>query len=742
MLGSLIGMPVSSVLANEGEVRKYKSDITTGTTMCGVLDSHTRAIVYEVGKRHPDGVEAMQGPGHRSAPDMSVPMNFINSADLSGLAKRYSNFAGTWDRMDLAGVVERLGKAIAAQSVYGGMTTAVMRGGSPIKVTVLAGLDRPVSASMSSVFIPRLVDSLKSQDVFAVLAAAVNGEGSTVVTDLIALDGNSNAPEVPQIDGLLLAEACIEALRILGANYQACGAAEVFTYALVRGVHSVVSVVGHTDEGGYLRKVLRSTEFLAPYGGIHYSTDVFPGLPALGGRSDTAVAAWVDSIALCSAAAVAHCDPLINQDGVAYPSVFTTGGKIFEEAGAIGTLEERGRTELGKAIAADAPRFCSNYIRALANIFGTTPGSSVVAVTHLENAFQIAGRSGNRHLRSSVVAPYFWIEPTSLIPAGAFDTPAEKHGYAALVSAGTATLMPGFQDLTRLDMGSSDVGSYVATMPTARSSGLLIHLNNNPRNGLGAMRVRQMDSAGVVLPGHTSGPNPDVTARVRAGEPISSYLWKRGQSCLPAPAEFINTGVTIGFTAVHMKWDEEFFLSEPEHLPAPHEMPGCEVSIRASSPRGIPGNKLGSEDRARCNARTRAAASLNQARARSLYYKSASSFEMPTMTSAPLHPKYIPAASQEGVTRANFTAATERVSIRNLNSEAGAADVGHRRNDIEVVHRGPTAGPKIHMSDSHGPVVKHSQVRPLDTNLVAQTTPPLGVAGSVSETPVPEAVAK
>jgi len=644
--------------------------------------------------------------------------------------------------MDLAGVVERLGKAIAAQSVFGGVTTAMMRGGQPIKVTVLANLERPATASLSSVFIPRLVDSIRSQDIFAVLAAAVNGEGSTVVTDLVALDGNSNAPEIPQIDGLLLAEACVDALRILAANYQACGSPEVFSYALVRGIHSVVSVVGHTDEGAYFRRVLRSTEFLAPYGGIHYSTDVFPGLPAIGGRSDHAVAAWVDSIALSSAAAVAHCDPLVNQGGVLFPSVFTVGGRDFDEAGAMVDMSPEGRTELGRAIAADAPRFCAPYIRALATIFGAVPGSTDVATTHLENAFQIAARSQDRHLCGKVVAPYFWIEPTSIIPAGAFGTPAESSGYGSLVSAGRVTDLPGFEDLTRLDMGSSDVGSYVATMPSARSSGLLIHLNNNPRNGLGAMRVRQMDSAGVVMPGYTSGASPDVTSRLRACEPISSYLWKRGQSCLPPPAEFLNTGVTLGFTAVHMKWDEEYFLSEPEHLPAPHEMVGCTVSIRVSSPRGISGGKLGAEDRARSNARTRAAASLNQARARSLYYKSASTVEMPISTSAPVHPNRRVVDTIGGVARKDVGDLVDRTSVRSIQNEAGAPTTRHRREDVEVVHRGPTAGPKIHMGDVHGPAVQRTQVRPQPPGQIQTPPPPLGGEGEASETPLPEAVAK
>jgi len=76
-------------------------------------------------------------------------------------------------------------------------------------------------------------------------------------------------------------------------------------------------------------------------------------------------------------------------------------------------------------------------------------------------------------------------------------------------------------------------------------------------------------------------------------------------------------------------------LAELEHVPAPHEMSGSTV-FRASAPRGIPQARPNEEDLAVSRARTKAAASLNRARARSAFYEAAAVEEMAFSTSAPI----------------------------------------------------------------------------------------------------------
>ncbi|UWK02076.1 RNA-dependent RNA polymerase [Fusarium poae fusarivirus 2] len=83
--------------------------------------------------------------------DASVMVNPAEAANFEGWARRFSNFSPAWDMMDLAGVVERLAKAVAAQSVYGGVSTTNMRAGHPVSVVALGTLDSLYRARHSRV---------------------------------------------------------------------------------------------------------------------------------------------------------------------------------------------------------------------------------------------------------------------------------------------------------------------------------------------------------------------------------------------------------------------------------------------------------------------------------------------------------------------------------------------------------------------------------------------------------------
>lgn len=706
MLAGLISSPATSFITEEGKARRYRADFTSSVDMLGRKDTNTKNIKYEIGMRNQSTKDDLRKAGDDvCAPDMSIPTNFVHSADMSGYAKKYTNFSGIWDIMDLSGMVERLAKAVAAQSVHGGVTTHDMRAGQHVNVISLAYTVNPVMSSPSTVFIPRLVDSLRSSDVFSVMAAAANGEGSMVATDLVSLDSNTNSPQVPEVSGLELAEACVEALRILGANYSQNGAGEAFAYALTKGIHSVVSVAAHTDEGGYMRKVFRSGCFRAPYGGINYSMRDYTGLPALGAKSDLAVAGWVDAIALGTAALVAHCDPLAMLNGFEYPSVFTTFDRRFDEAGANAKSDrDEDALHLAREIASDASRFSCLYIRGLAKMFGLAHGPTQVAEVHMESCFTLAAKSVDRHLKHRAVAPYYWIEPTSIIPAGYLDSRAEQLGLASLCTRGRDMTVPGFEEVSVRPGGSTDVGSYYVVMPNARSSGLVVHLNDHPLNGLGALRVRQMDAEGVIFPGFRSGGAPEVLGRLRNSEPISSYLWKRGQSCLPAPSEFLNTGRTLGLTAVHMKWDEDYFVCEPEHLPSPHEMADCKVTYRVSCPRGITQGKVGEEDVARSFARTKAGTALSQARKRSGFYLSAHLEDMQVSFAAPVMPE------QQKVYLGGKTLAEERGGVELAEYREKHFTMGDVKQGVSGVEeklvRGAPVAVQTLMGPDHGPKAK------------------------------------
>jgi hypothetical protein len=178
-------------------------------------------------------------------------------------------------------------------------------------------------ASKNCVFIARGVNvELPNQALCAVIHACAAYD-STVVTDYLTLNPQTNEVNIPSAANAELAEGCYQALRILGGNYAQVEAGDLFAYAMVRGVHSIVTVAGHSDEGSLMRKVLRTGRFEKPYGGIASILGSYMGFPRPANNTVAGWQNWVDSIALSSAAAVAVSDPCVVIGGRVYPTVLS-----------------------------------------------------------------------------------------------------------------------------------------------------------------------------------------------------------------------------------------------------------------------------------------------------------------------------------------------------------------------------------------------------------------------------------
>ena len=99
-------------------------------------------------------------------------------------------------------------------------------------------------------------------------------------------------------------------------------------YAITRGVHKALSVVGHTDEGAWFGALLRKCSFCTPFGGICQIPNVhYMGMPAPSVELFSTFVELVDSIALGTAALVADCDPLVKVDDLFFPTVVAVGKK-------------------------------------------------------------------------------------------------------------------------------------------------------------------------------------------------------------------------------------------------------------------------------------------------------------------------------------------------------------------------------------------------------------------------------
>jgi len=539
-LNGTLADPVGGVIPDDNTFRRYRAGVFAQYPDHGSQSAVGRSIFYEVGRRYKKARDALAPPSESAMPiDCSVDINPAEAANFEGLARRFSNFSPQWQKMDLTAIVERLAMGVASAATYGSIDTGALRGGSPTRVVALGTLDSPQTASISSVFIPRTVDTVGNDSVFAVLTAAANGCGASVTTDVLRLDANTNQPVVPGVGGPAFATACVEALRVLGANMETSGAGDLFAYAVTRGVHRVVSVVAHTDEGGFMRALLRHDRFRVPSGGINQALRHYPALPALASTSIAAQAAWVDAIALKTAAAVAHCDPLVPGAGGLYPSVFSSAHGDLAPAGTVDpSPDDADARAVGRQIAGDLGRFAPLYMGALRSVFGLSTSSGVAESHFCTVGARALEQSGgvDRHLKFKTVAPYFWVEPTSLLAHDQFGTPAEAEGYGARVTPGCERAESCFEQFSMLEKGSSANHMTVAfKMRSARTSALVSLMASAPAP-LADIKLFQFDDSSILLPGDQGPTAGTVSAKHVAADPLSSYLWARGQSCFPAPA--------------------------------------------------------------------------------------------------------------------------------------------------------------------------------------------------------------
>ncbi|UYL89580.1 coat protein [Stagonosporopsis cucurbitacearum victorivirus 1] len=614
--------------------RRYRTIVRTTATIGGVLDARNTGIYYEVG-RHKDTKGKVLATRTDTTPtvEASYPTNTMLVEDFVGMAKKHSNFSATFEYSSLAGVAERLAKALAATSLFDDLTSTDVRGGAPLTVSALGTYDGPVNSLTNTVYIPRLVNNVLTGDVFAVLCNAVAGEGAAVVTDIVELDANTRCPIIPLVDRAGLPGAIVDSLRIVGANMIASDQGPLFALAVTRGIHFGLSLVGHTDEGGITRDLLRCASFAPPFGGVHYGLEDYVGLPALQTNSNPGISAYVDAIAIATGACVAHADPGTTFDGHWFPTFIsgTSGEDALSRPGEHVAGDATMAARIRARLLADSAPFWENYTRALAIVFGAE-GSNSVAV-RFQCAASQSLEANPRHLRFASVSPWFFVEPTSITPPDLLGSPAESEGCASLAYKDSAVTKPAWDTITQVGARDTSFSAYRVRFKMARQAWFFNHWLGHPLNGLGSISVRQLDPNGVVHPGACAA-YPQVRDRVEANLPFTDYLWVRGQSPFPAPGEFMNLGLSVGFFVRHMTIDDDGIPTE-EHLPTAREFADCAVTIEVGRPIGLSVGASNSSDSTARRARTRANNELAASRARARLYGVADVGEMPTLTTAP-----------------------------------------------------------------------------------------------------------
>jgi len=694
-LTAVVSSPGKGRIQNENSFRRYTAHVQTLAKLAGNTDSRLSSIRYEVGGVHVRKGNSLGQPKEGTLlVDAAYPTASVLAEDLLGLTKKYSNFSTVFKYSSLAGVAERIARGLAQSSVTFDVTSDDLRGGRSLRIQTLGTYDGPVNSLVDTVFMPRVVNSQVSGDVFTIICDAVCGEGGCVATDVLELDAASRRPVIATVDTVSFGRAAVEALRLIGANMIACDQGPLFALAVTRGIHRQVTVVGHTDEGGIMRDLLRCGDFGTPFGAVHCGLEDYAGLPAMASDAVVDITAYVDSLALTTAAIVSHCDPGINYNGRWYPTFYSGAGPDtpLVRPG----MHEEGDNNMASRIRgqllAELPKFISVYVSGLAKLF-SAEGDQRVAETFFRTTSNMITHN-NRHLKYASVSPFFWVEPTSLVPHDFLGTIAEAGGSGALATREEPRTRPFFETLVRQETVSLAASTYTAVMRSARTSWFMAHWAGHPENGLSAVRVRQLDPATIVHPGQCNE-HPEVRDRVEAGLSFKDYLWTRGQSPFCAPGELLNLGGTVGFMVNHFTLDTE---ANPtlEHVPTSSEFETGEVTMIVGRPVGSDVGPSNYENAGVRRARTSATRELAAAAQRVRAYGRVDAVGMPIMCSAPV----LVTTTPPSPLRSTGDSVGGGVSDHARARTAGAPPIDQDEKEPQgdpldaVVHAGVTTGPQ------------------------------------------------
>jgi hypothetical protein len=403
--------------------------------------------------------------------------------------------------------------------------------------------------------------------------------------------------------------------------YQEMDAGAVMAYAITSGVHNLLSVVSHTDEGGLTRDAFRAVDFTPSFGGIFIS-DVrsYVGLPMPDVYSLQSFQSLVDSIAIGSAGLVALSDPLVDYEGRKYPTVFTARGSVQGVSGeeAEGTIETQ--VDLIGQIASEAYPFAVKYIDNLGRLFCVN-GEVPLAAEHLALGFEMlslasssdledgAGEPTNRHLSMVTAAPWYWVEPTSLFTSQFCDSDAARAGFGPMVAVNEVKHEPMFEWTSVVAEGGTSM-DVVHSWRSARTNALMVHLRLSKKDGLANMVPKQFSAQRFHMVGGTTGVDK---LRDRGGD-IRSYMWGRGQSPIPAPAEAIYLGKGIGSVCHLYAAGGEVLDCVATRFPDKLDLGSGTVKMSVSRPFGVANGAIMDFDKCVSRTRTQAARALARAR--------------------------------------------------------------------------------------------------------------------------------
>ncbi|AAK26437.1 coat protein [Eimeria brunetti RNA virus 1] len=481
-----------------------------------------------------------------------------------------------WLTFNFDAIVCVLGAVAATLTLVPDLSTADWRNTSPSVRGLVSVEDLHAANSGGVVYYDPCALGIHAECAKWLMIYAANVCGATVVVPHLTLDVN-NRPICKDYDGAELRRGLSVLLNILGTYYSMANAGDMYALALMTGVHRVLTVVGHSDEGGWLRDVLRQGWWQQPHGGVPRSLPFSSGISVDDGRTLGTFVALVDSIALGTAAAVAHCDPLVPVGDNVFPTVFTVD--LPEDGELANGVMQR---LMARTIADGCAKFSELYATALAKLFRLHVNvTELHAAGVLQQMASYFAESGSRHTDMAVCHPFFWIEPTTVLPAGEFGFPAEIYGYASLCHATQRRTMPFFEAIEEEGLSDTVVSHWRVRIRSPRTCGYVLYTTNHPKNGLANLLLRGFNSSALVL--GTKSPEEIRCKKAAKGfVTFADLMWKRGQAKLPHPAEVLNVDGTFTVSILHAAITTRHYQKPIEHIPPPEDLSRMYLTLHAT----------------------------------------------------------------------------------------------------------------------------------------------------------------
>lgn len=508
-----------------------------------------------------------------------------------------------WSDFDLNAVVERLAKCVSKFAIWGVLDVADLCNSANANVRMITTRTRS-HAGREDVYVSAELWYCEPHAA-AALVYATTGAGGQVTLDSVAV-GEAGRPMIPDMSDGKLALACYRALYLLGCMYDYAGLGSHWAYAFTRGIHASATVIAHTDEGGYVRDVLRRGTFERPHGVIlrHERTHWGGLLPSMG-TSLSALQSCIMSCLLTTAAAVALADPTVQVGDDIYPEVITVNANVpMWVMRDVERCPPNAEVELlaAQAVAEASYRFSKNYVYVLSKLFGFVevdykPAEHLCAsfswytATAVQQVNQDSGQlepyvSVSRHLLRTGHY-WYWIEPTGILLDMFDEMPAAK------ILSGPRAIPGQDKEYRALPCAAApkDVlgaSGLVLHYKSARRTPALDYLRESPTDGLAFLRVARLDPQCVSCCGVDDSNGTDGLITLLKRKPsIADLLWSRGDARVNAPCETMVIGTDMAVVAVHNTCVTEAGGVKLTPLPLGDELVNWTITYSVATPKYV-----------------------------------------------------------------------------------------------------------------------------------------------------------